>query len=81
MTAASTGSQQAPITLTNSIPLPPRDRSGPRKGKYPWDEMTVGSSFHEEGVKNLVPPKRLRDAGWEFATRKEGEGIRIWRTA
>ena len=53
--------------------------------KYPHEDMEVGDSFYLVGVSmqvvlnaNWRAGKRL---GWRFTARKEGEGIRVWRTA
>lgn len=53
--------------------------------KYPHEDMAVGDSFLITNVSmqvvlnaNWRAGKRL---GWKFVARKEGEGIRVWRTA
>lgn len=52
--------------------------------KYPHEDMAVGDSFLIANVSmqvvlnaNWRAGKRL---GWKFVARKEGEGIRVWRT-
>lgn len=59
--------------------------------KYPFNEMEVGDSF-STGPEDFGPNGRNSRAGFaaaqhgrrfgmKFATRREGEGFRIWRIA
>ena len=52
--------------------------------RYPYAEMGVGQSFYVEGVQmqvvlngNWRAGKRL---GMKFIARREGDGIRVWRS-
>lgn len=64
--------------IESGIPLPPRDTG--RKRKYPFGDMNVGDSM-------LMPKGSLHSAwryarvhpGFRFASRREGEYIRVWR--
>jgi hypothetical protein len=53
--------------------------------KYPHEEMEVGDSFLIADVSMQVVLnanwRASKKLGWKFAARKEGEGIRVWRTA
>lgn len=67
------------LVVEKSVPVP----SG--KKRYPYKEMEVGDSFFVDSGKiqtvcnaNYRASKRL---GMTFMARKEGEGVRVWRTA
>ena len=52
-------------------------------GKYPWRKMQVGDSFRversqmaREGYRPSPPPS----LGLKVSVRKEGDGVRVWRT-
>lgn len=69
------------ISVESSIPIP---AAKPIR-KYPHEVMDVGDSFYVEGIQmqvvlnaNWRAGKRL---GKAFIARKEGVGIRVWRTA
>ena len=70
------------ISIDKDVP-PPLPRT---VKKYPHEEMRVGESFFVEGVKMQVVLNanwraQNRQAGMRFTARKEGNGIRVWRTA
>lgn len=48
---------------------------------YPWRDMEVGDSVYVEGTKarSACFNFATRNKEFRFATRKEGNGIRIWR--
>lgn len=56
-------------------------RGTPRR--YPWGEMEVGDSFFVPGMTTSNFGGRRTDAerrhGIKIATRKEGDGVRVWR--
>lgn len=67
------------LVVEKSVPVP----AG--KKRYPYKEMDIGDSFLVDGGKiqtvcnaNYRASKRL---GMTFMARKEGEGVRVWRTA
>lgn len=62
------------------IPVPP-----PTWQKYPWAAMAVGDSILIP-VATVKPAGsmrywRIKNPGWQFRTKREGAGYRIWRTA
>jgi len=70
--------------IEKDVPLPEAYQGG-RKTIYPYASMEVGDSF-------FVPNTTQRQIsgsvqtyqklhGVKFATRKDGDGVRIWRTA
>ncbi len=73
------------IKVESGIPMPP-PRVAPRAWKYPWHEMAAGDSFFISGA-DKRDIERARQAAWhtgnrygfKFTTRREGDGIRVWR--
>ncbi len=71
-------------SIEKDIPIP--EKSG-RKIKYPLDDMEIGDSFFIPGVDHqdispvIAARKRARKWQREFTTRREDDGIRVWRTA
>ena len=70
------------MRIEAGVPIPSYTRPG--KYRFPLADMEVGDSFFLVGVSmqvvlnaNWRAGKRL---GWKFVARKEGEGIRVWRT-
>ena len=68
------------IEVTKLVPLPElRSRN-----KYPYEEMEVEDSFYVEGVsaQNIFNCnyKRNKVGDKQFIARKEGDGVRVWRT-
>ncbi len=67
-------------TIDDAVPMP-----GARVvRRYPYAEMGVGQSFYVEGVQmqvvlngNWRAGKKL---GMKFIARREGDGIRVWRS-
>ena len=66
--------------ITKDVP-PPKPH---KRYNYPYEQMQVGESFWVTGVRvadlcnaNRRQSKRL---GRVFVCRKEGDGIRVWRT-
>ena len=66
--------------IEKNVPLPPDPRGRP--SKYPFSEMKPGDSIF---VASKAAAARRASYlfgvrhGLEFATRKEGDGVRIWR--
>ena len=74
-------SEYTGISIESSVPIP-EDRVVRR---YPHGEMEVGDSFFIKDVglqvvlnANWRAGKRLQR---KFIARKDGEGVRVWRTA
>ena len=71
------------MKIRKGVPLPP-DQRGPRLA-YPWDKMEVGDVYPAPSF----PPADKRAApsalsygkrhGKVFTTRRDGDGVRIWR--
>lgn len=66
------------MKIEKGVPMPKNKRAT----KYPFAEMEVGDSFYVEPDNGSIHAA----ASWygkrnnkKFATRKEGEGRRIWR--
>ena len=74
-------SEYTGIRVESSIPIPEERVSR----RYPHEEMEVGDSFFFGGVALQV----VLNANWragkrlqrKFIARKDGEGVRVWRTA
>jgi hypothetical protein len=68
------------VVIDDAVPMP-----GARVvRRYPYAEMGVGQSFYVEGVQmqvvlngNWRAGKKL---GVKFIARREGDGIRVWRS-
>ena len=59
-------------------------RSG-KRGAYPWHDMEVGDSVL---ITDKNPSSVVGNAGYhaarykkKFSSRREGDGVRVWRTA
>jgi hypothetical protein len=68
------------MQITKSIPLPRGDRST----KWPFGDMEVGESvFFENETTNSRAYRAARACGErqnkKFISRREGNGLRIWR--
>jgi hypothetical protein len=65
--------------IESDVPVPDERR----RFKYPWSEMKVGDSFFvENGSQNVLSTAGRqygRFHGGKFSTRKEGNGVRVWR--
>lgn len=80
------------IKIDKDVPMPKaRGGSCGPKGLYPWKKMEIGNSFHVEAngrsIKQLSSMvsgsiyAAQRRTGFKFATRRDGNGIRVWRIA
>lgn len=76
------------VKIDKGIPLPPRRRGGGagRTGRapiYPWREMEIGDSFFlpdiEPHLISSLAAGAAQRTGRKFATRIEGDGVRVWR--
>lgn len=67
--------------IEKGVPAPTDGRNG--KAKYPWREMEVGDSFFIPGITSTVLGGSIANArrrtGFEFVSRNEGGGVRVWR--
>ena len=67
------------VELEKGVPLPVSRK------KYPYKEMEVGDSFFvaEAGIQNVCNQnyRMGKKLGMSFIARKEGDGVRVWRTA
>jgi len=80
----------AEFELSKNVPAPGR-RGGAGNAKFPLREMEIGHSFHmpfgsnpmnERSVlSNALAAFKLRNPGWDYTTRKDDTGVRVWRTA
>lgn len=56
-----------------------------RKHTYPFAQMDVGDSFYVEGDLGVCQTVRTlmwrfsKETGWKFVTRRDENGIRVWR--
>ena len=67
------------IDVQKGVPMPV-DRK-----RYPYAEMDIGDSFfvHGGGIQNVCNQNYRvgKKLGMTFIARKEGDGVRVWRTA
>lgn len=73
------------MKIEKGIPVhDPRASVNSRRGKYPWDDMEVGDSFHAPAKANSLRTAAAnysKKTGRKFVVRKEGDGARAWRIA
>lgn len=74
------------IAIDKNVPVPPRigGRPGGRPTKYPWLDMEIGDSFRTSGKRNSIGAAvawATKQYGRKFVTRREDDGVRIWRIA
>lgn len=68
--------------IEKGIPLAARSHG--REKIYPFSDMEIGDSFLTENKKvgrAAIQFTKRHNNGWKFATRKEGDGVRVWRIA
>ncbi len=69
------------FTIEKNVPLTPT----PTRTKYPFSEMEVGDSFHISTKRQFYAAvassaNYAKSHSWcKFASRREGDGGRIWR--
>ena len=68
------------VMIDDAVPMP----SARVVRRYPYEDMEVGQSFYVDGVQmqvvlnsNWRAGKKL---GRKFIARKEGDGVRVWRS-
>jgi len=68
------------IAIESNVPLPEEKK----RNSYPYKQMDVGDSFFIGGAKiNIVCNNNYRigkHTGMKFTARREGDGVRVWRT-
>jgi hypothetical protein len=76
------------MKIDKNVPLPMRKSSGETPNRYGWSEMKAGDSmfFDDQPKKSQSNPSMAarvwaRTNNAEFASRAEGNGVRIWRVA
>ena len=70
------------MKIERGIPVPEH------KARYPWADLRPGDSFFvvsadvQKARKNLssLTVYQAKKRGWEFTTRIEKGGVRVWRT-
>lgn len=69
------------IVIEKNVPIP----VGGRKSIYPFGEMEVGDSFFVPSIAAQTVRSAAHTYGLKhrvkFSSYKEGDGVRIWRTA
>lgn len=81
------------IKIDHDIPPPATYKNGKQiKTKYPFPFMKVGDSFLKKCKASEMPKvtklliiysqnwRTIHNPKWRFTTKKESNGIRIWRT-
>jgi hypothetical protein len=75
------GEVQMNIAIDKNIPIPPEKK----RNVYPYKEMGIGESFVVPSAKiQIVCNANYRAgkvSGKKFIARREGDGVRVWRTA
>ena len=67
--------------IEKGVPIPLKKS---RLTKYPWKEMKVGNSFFVAAstpgrISSVCASRAKTHPGECYATRKEGDGVRVWR--
>ena len=73
----------AMVVIVDTVPIPPRR---PKKQFLPWGDLAVGQSFLVDGARGdaarqAASQHKRRHPGWDYTSRREGAGLRVWRTA
>ena len=72
------------IEIEKNVPAPNQRGKG-RPKKYPWAKMQPGDSFFLVGARvapmGSVAKWKIEHPEQKFVTRKESDGIRVWRIA
>lgn len=71
--------------IDKGVPVPTKYCAGRDVSKWPFNFMDVGDSFlvadpDEAKKARQAAATKAHRSGWKFASRKEGGGLRIWRT-
>lgn len=73
------------MKIEQGHPLPGTPTGVGRPNIYPFKEMKPGDSVWFDSAEHILQRVRVaayvygRNKGWKFATRTEGEGLRVWR--
>jgi hypothetical protein len=75
---------QKTIRIEKNVALPPPQVGRPPT--YPFAAMEIGDSFlmrieAKDRVREAAQAWRRRHEGWNYRTRIEADGIRVWRIA
>ena len=73
------------MNICTDIP-PPTGAVHGRTALYPFGRMNVGDSFLVTAdmatrARMAAAARKRMHPGWDYTTRKEGDCLRIWRTA
>lgn len=76
------------IKVQKGLKIPKINGKGGRPAKYPFEKLNVGDSFFSPGLNTRhTIYSALKNYNAKFATekieiltRREGDGIRVWRT-
>jgi hypothetical protein len=71
------------MTIERGIPIPEKGAGSPTERKWPLADMQVGDSLFipRKGRNKVNTMAYLQTTrGWRFVTRRERDGIRVWRT-
>lgn len=77
--------KQEEFKIEKGVPVPKSGGQG--IGKYPFNKMEVGDSVFFSGSKYSIGAVRTASLNWaryngkKVMSRKEGDGVRIWRVA
>ena len=72
------------FVIEQNVPVPPKRVGKGRPEKYPLSKFSVGDSMFVAGKLASVQQlayKRSKKTAMKFVTRKEGNGVRVWRVA
>lgn len=72
------------MEVVKNIPAPEAVRGRP--SKYPFGSLDVGDSLFADGqdgvrLRMAAAQYRYNHPGFNFSARRDGSGIRVWRTA
>jgi len=75
------------MEIEKNIPMPEGGSHIGRPVKYPFADMEIGDSlfFADEPTGTMSNPvvaarSAAAKRGWKVTARKEGDGVRVWRT-
>ncbi|CAB4126833.1 hypothetical protein UFOVP78_21 [uncultured Caudovirales phage] len=76
------------MEIRTDIPLPAHAarRTNGMRPRYPFAELTVGASFavpadQGDAMRAAARTWKHRHKGWDFTASKDGDHLRLWRTA
>ena len=66
--------------------LPTLTGRGKRREVYPFSKLEIGESiwvadYAATSARNIAAMRKRMNPGWDYRSHKEGDGVRIWRTA